>query len=68
MSLVQFRLAEILVSFGMRQSEVEATASCRNGVVSVNGARILDPNKQYPLVLIEELQCGKHKILMKKTF
>lgn len=64
----QFKLTTLLVSFGLRQNEMEAKGSIRNGVVKVNGNRVQDPNKSFPLVVINEIECGKHKVVVNKSF
>ena len=58
----KFTLSMLVFTFGLRNSESDARASILNGVVKVNGKKVVNPAEQFSLVRLNELQCGQHII------
>lgn len=61
-----FSLYQLVFIFDLRQSEADAKASIRNGVVKVNGKTIVNPDEMFSLVRLNELQCGRRVVQLNR--
>ena len=62
-----FKLSMLVLHFGFAGTEKDASAACRNGLIRVDGERITDPEKQFSLATLSELQVGSEVCILKRA-
>ena len=62
-----FPLSMLILLFQFRLTEADAKAAIHNGIVKVNGVKVVDPNRQFVWAKLNEIQCGSHVYVITKT-
>jgi hypothetical protein len=61
-----FSLSMLILLFQFRFTEADAKVAIHNGIVKVNGVKVVDPNRQFVWAQLHEIQCGSHVYVITK--